>query len=63
MFRVDHAQVITMNILMRKIEDAQLSELPEHSEFRHPRDVKWALCFRDGYSDFFTKLCGLEDVP
>lgn len=56
MFRVDHAQVITMNILMRKIEDAQLSELPEHSEFRHPRDVKWALCFRDGYSDFFTKL-------
>lgn len=34
-FRVDHAQGITMDILMRKIEDVQLSDLSEHSRFHY----------------------------
>lgn len=55
-FRVHHVQGINMSILMREIEAAHLTELPDHFDIRHyPKDTEWVLCFRDRYSEFFTE--------
>ena len=55
-FRIDRVQGITMGILMLEIEDAHLTKLPDHYDFRHyPRDTQWVLCFRNSYSKFLTE--------
>lgn len=55
-FRVEDEGGITMDVVMRAVEDAHLSDLPDHYEpSRYPHDTEWVLCLRDRCSEFYTE--------